>query len=129
MTINSNTYFDEKHGEGKVTLAKDEKAFVLRLPETGKGIPRRKLKGDRNQCPVYVEYFNSIKAFDQHRTGSFDSIRCCLTIADMQAKNFRKTKDDFWLCPVALKDRKRINRIQAKSKKPSTVTTVTEYHV
>ena len=108
----------------RLPLAEDEKASVLRLPETGKGIPRRKLKGDRNQCPVCDEYFNSIKAFDQHKTRSFDSIRRCLTVADTQAKNFRKTKDDFWLCPVALKDRKRINRIQAKSRRSRFFTSI-----
>ena len=72
----------------RLPFAEDEKASVLRLPETGKDIPRRKLKGDQNQWPVCDEYFNSIKAFDQHKTGLFDSIRRYLTISDMQAKNF-----------------------------------------
>ncbi len=128
MTINLDVHFDEKCGEGELSPTKDKKASVLHLPDTGKGIPRRKLRGDRNQCCACDEYFNSIKAFDQHRTGLFNGTRRCLTIVEMQAKNFRKTKDDFWLCPVSPKDRERLNRIRTKSKKPAPITTVTQHH-
>ena len=128
MTINPDASFDEKCGEGRLSLAKDEKASVLRVPDAGNGITRRKLKGDRNQCCACDEYFNSSKAFDQHRTGSFNGNRRCLTVVEMQAKNFGKTKDDFWLCPVSPKDRERLNRIRTKSKKPTPITTVTLHH-
>ncbi len=128
MSINSDAYFDEKCGEGELPLTEDEKASVLHLPHTGNGIPRRKLRGNRNQCPTCEEYFNSIKAFDQHRTGSFSGTRRCLTVVEMQAKNFGKTKDDYWLCPVTLKDRERLNRIRTKSKKPAPITTVKPHH-
>jgi len=117
MTINSDVYFDDKYDEGRLPLAEDEKASVLRVPEAGNGIPRRKLKGDRNQCCACDEYFNSIKAFDQHRTGLFNGTRRCLTVVEMQAKNFGKTKDDFWLCPVSPKDRERLNRIRNSSRR------------
>jgi hypothetical protein len=112
MTINSDAYFDEKYDGARLHLTDDEKASVLRVPETGNGIPRRKIRGDRNQCCACDEYFNSSNAFDQHRTGSFNGNRRCLTVVEMQAKNFGKTKDDFWLCPVAPKDRERLNRIR-----------------
>jgi len=97
-------------------LAEGEKVSVLHLPETGNGIPRRRLKGGRNQCPACQEHFNSTNAFDLHRTGSFNGTRRCLTVIEMQAKSFGKTKDDYWLCPVSSKDRERLNRIRTKSK-------------
>ena len=105
MTLNFTTHFDKKDVEGRLHPAEDKKASVLHLPDTGKGIPRRKLRGDRNQCCACDEYFNSSNAFDQHRTGLFNGNRRCLTVVEMQAKNFGKTKDDFWLCPVSPKDR------------------------
>ena len=114
MAVNLDTSFDEKHFEGRLPIAKDEKASVLYLPEARNGIPRRKLSGDRNQCPACHEYFNSSTAFDQHRVGSFEpDTRRCLTVAEMQVKNFGKTNDDFWLCPVSLKDRERLNSLRS----------------
>jgi len=128
MDNNSGKYFDEKNVEGRLHPAEDEKASVLHLPDTGNGIPRRKLRGDRNQCCACDEYFNSSSAFDQHRTGLFNGNRRCLTVVEMQVMNFGKTKDDFWLCPVTPKDRKRLNRIRTKSKKPAPITTVKPHH-
>ena len=119
MTINSDAYFDEKNGGGRLPLAEDEKVSVLHLPDTGNGIPRRRLRGDRNQCPTCQQYFNSSKAFEQHRAGLFNGTRSCLTVVEMLGKDFGKTKDDYWLCPVSPEDRERINRIRNKSKKPN----------
>jgi hypothetical protein len=113
MAVNLDTSFDEKPLEGRLPIAKDEKASVLHLPEFLNGILRRSLRGDRNQCPTCQEYFNSSTAFDQHRTGPFDDTRRCLTVAEMQVKNFGKTNDDFWLCPVSLKDRERLNSLRS----------------
>ena len=114
MTVNLDTSFDEKHSEGRLSPTQDEKVSVLHLPEFLNGIPRRSLRGDRNQCPTCQEYFNSSTAFDQHRVGSFEpDTRRCLTVAEMQVKNFGKTNDDFWLCPVSLKDRERLNSLRA----------------
>ncbi len=125
MAVNLDMSFDEKYSEGRLSLTQDEKVSVLHLPDTGNGIPRRRLREDRNQCPACQEYFNSSKAFEQHRAGLFDGTRRCLTVVEMQAKNLGKTEDDFWLCPVAPKDRERINRMRTKSKKPTPITTVT----
>ena len=98
---------------GVVTPTEDKKARVLHLPQAGNGILRRKLRGDRNQCPTCHEYFNSSNAFEQHRTRLFNGTRRCLTVVEMQARTFSKTEDDFWLCPVSLKDRERLNRLRA----------------
>ena len=120
MANNSDVYFDEKYYEGRLSLTEDEKVSVLRLPETVKGIPRRELSGNRNQCAACEEYFNSNHAFDKHRIGSFEpDTRRCLTVAEMEAMNFRKTKDDFWLSPIAPKDRERLNRIRNSSQRPT----------
>jgi len=113
MAVNLDTSFDEKRFEGRLPLAEDKKASVLCLPHAGNGIPGRRLKGDRNQCPACHEYFNSSNAFEQHRTGLFNGTRRCLTVDEMQVKSFGKTNDDFWLCPVSLKDRERLNRLRA----------------
>jgi len=128
MSINSDAYFGEKCVEGRLPLTEDEKAPDLHLPHAGNSISRRKLRGNRNQCAACLEYFNSCNAFDQHRTGSFNGTRRCLTVVEMQAKNFGKTKDDFWLCPVSPKDRERLNRIRTKSKKPPPITTAALNH-
>jgi len=119
MANNSGKYFDNKCGEGRLPPAEDEKASILHLPDTGNGIPRRKLRGDRNQCAACEEYFNSTHAFTKHRVGSFEpDTRRCLTVAEMEAKTFSKTQDDFWLCPVTLKDRERLNRIRNTAERP-----------
>lgn len=117
MTLNFNTYFNEKYDEGGLTPTEGKKSSVLRLPVTRNGIPRRKLRGDRNQCAACEEYFNSTDAFTKHRVGSYEpDRRRCLTVAEMEAKTFSKTQDDFWLSPVAPKDRERLNRIRNNSR-------------
>lgn len=35
-----------------------------------------KLRGDRCQCTVCDEYFNSTYAFDKHRKGNYQDRRC-----------------------------------------------------
>ncbi len=128
MSINSDAYFGEKCVEGRLPLTEDEKASVLHLSHAGNSISRRKLRGDRNQCAACLEYFNSCNAFDQHRTGLFNGNRRCLTVVEMQAMNFGTTKDNFWLCQVALKDRERLNRMRTKTKKPAPITNITVHH-
>jgi hypothetical protein len=120
MDNSSEVYFDKKHDEGRLHLAENEKASVLCLPETENGIPGRRLNGDRNQCAACEEYFNSTGAFTKHRVGSYEpDTRRCLTVAEMEAKTFSKTQDDFWLSPVAPKDRERLNRIRNSSQRPT----------
>lgn len=113
LTELAECYFEKKYDEGRLPLGEDAKAAVIHLAGAGNGIPRRRLRGDRNQCPSCHEYFNSTKAFDQHRTGQFSGDRRCLTVSEVLNRNFRKTKDDFWLCPISAKDRERVTRIRA----------------
>jgi hypothetical protein len=63
------------------------------------------LSGDRNQCQGCKAYFNSVKAFDKHRTGKHGVDRRCLTEDEMLGKGMSVNKDGFWITkamPVAL---------------------------
>ena len=54
------------------------------------------LKGDRNQCASCKEFFNSIGAFEKHRTGKMDSRRC-LTPDEMTKKGMSINHRGFWI--------------------------------
>lgn len=56
-----------------------------------------KLTGDRNQCPGCDYYFNSIKAFDRHRTGKHGVDRRCRTVEEMIQRGMLVNKDGFWV--------------------------------
>lgn len=58
---------------------------------------RRRITGDRNQCPACGEFFNSIAAFDHHRTGKFGVDRRCRTSADMRAMGMAVNHAGFWI--------------------------------
>ena len=63
---------------------------------------KRKLTGDRNQCPTCGEYFNSTYACDAHRTGPFGhggqpARRRCLTVNEMSAHGMRLNRAGFWV--------------------------------
>lgn len=64
---------------------------------------RRRLTGDHNQCPTCVEFFNSIAAFEKHRTGRigapFDApdVRRCLTSDEMRARGMAINAAGFWV--------------------------------
>ncbi|MGF6839881.1 hypothetical protein QF001_003748 [Paraburkholderia youngii] len=64
---------------------------------------KRRLTGDRNQCPSCGEYFNSTSAFDAHRTGPYgtpaDPVahRHCLSIDEMTRKGMSQNKAGFWI--------------------------------
>jgi len=49
------------------------------------------------RCAHCGELFNSFRAYDLHRTGSFTIGRTCLTVEQMTAKGMRKNKQGFWL--------------------------------
>lgn len=59
---------------------------------------RRVLTGDRNQCAGCGEFFNSVYAFDMHRTGPY-SARRCRSADEMQAQGMAKNKADYWITP------------------------------
>lgn len=62
----------------------------------------------RNQCGGCKQYFNSVPAFDKHRTGKYGVDRRCLNDEEMLAKKMEKNAAGFWttgLMNQAEKDR------------------------
>jgi hypothetical protein len=64
--------------------------------------PRLKLTGSRCLCRGCGEYFNSVGAFDCHRTGRHVPInqpsqRRCLTVAEMRDKGWLLNDAGFWI--------------------------------
>jgi hypoxanthine-guanine phosphoribosyltransferase len=55
------------------------------------------LKGDKNQCQGCKEFFNSIKAFDMHRTGKHGVDRRCMIVEEMIDKGMSLNASDFWI--------------------------------
>jgi hypothetical protein len=55
------------------------------------------LKGDKNQCQGCKEFFNSIKAFDMHRTGKHGVDRRCMTVEEMIDKGMSLNASGFWI--------------------------------
>lgn len=58
---------------------------------------RKTLSGDRNQCPACGLYFNSVSAFDKHRSGAHGVNRHCLTVPQMEAKGMAVNSAGFWV--------------------------------
>jgi hypothetical protein len=58
---------------------------------------KKRLSGDRNQCPTCGEYFNSTFAFDKHRQGKHGIDRHCLKIEQMLAIGMDKNAHGFWI--------------------------------
>jgi hypothetical protein len=66
---------------------------------------KRRLTGDRNQCPTCSGYFNSTYAFDAHRTGPFGhggqpAQRRCMSVDEMRAKGMSLNAAGFWITGV-----------------------------
>lgn len=56
------------------------------------------LRGDRCCCTACGEFFNSARAFDEHRTGAFEPItRRCFLPAEMLERGMRRNDTGFWL--------------------------------
>jgi hypothetical protein len=67
------------------------------------------LGNSRNQCQGCKGYFNSVSAFDKHRTGNHGSNRRCMTEEEMLAKGMSLNSDGFWITktmPVAVLGKK-----------------------
>ena len=70
------------------------------------------LNGQRNQCQGCKEYFNSVGAFEKHRTGKHGRDRRCRTPEELLALGCSLNKDGFWITakmPDHLKKRGREN--------------------
>ena len=61
--------------------------------------PRKtmKLTGDRNQCRMCGEAFNSTTAFDKHRVGEFGVDRRCRTAVEMREIGMVLRDNGFWV--------------------------------
>jgi len=56
------------------------------------------LRGEHNECPGCGQLFNSMKAFEKHRTGSHtDNGRRCLTVAQMEAIGMMRNAHGWWI--------------------------------
>jgi hypothetical protein len=52
-------------------------------------------------CSACGEYFNSVYAFDGHRTGDYsDGTRRCLTPAELRAKGWTHNARGLWITSV-----------------------------
>jgi hypothetical protein len=59
---------------------------------------KRRLSGDRNQCPACGEYFNSTAAFEKHRAGDYGlGLRRCLPIDEMRGAGMATNAQGFWV--------------------------------
>ncbi len=57
-----------------------------------------KFTGDRCQCRTCAEYFNSTRAFDKHRTGTYaQPPRRCLSPDEMRARGMSQNAAGFWI--------------------------------
>ena len=80
------------------------------MPALRRSQIRPHLAGDRNQCPGCLELFNSLTAFDAHRTGAFGrlatagnyipSTRRCLSEAEMVARGMSRNARGFWITRI-----------------------------
>ena len=59
-----------------------------------------KLTGDRNQCRMCGEAFNSTSAFDKHRVGEFGVDRRCRTAVEMREIGMVLRDNGFWVGSV-----------------------------
>lgn len=62
------------------------------------------LRGDKNQCQGCSQYFNSIKAFDKHRTGRHGIDRRCMTEEEMIADGMCLNQSGFWITQKKTQD-------------------------
>lgn len=51
----------------------------------------------RNQCGGCRVFFNSVTAFDKHRTGEYGVDRRCMTVDEMTAKGMSVNEAGYWI--------------------------------
>ena len=64
----------------------------------------RVLRGNRCQCTVCLEYFNSAYAFDKHRVGKHGVNRRCLKVYRMYEAGMSMNEGGFWISGVRERD-------------------------
>ena len=65
------------------------------------------LVGNRNECGVCKQRFNSNYPFEIHRIGKFGVDRRCMTEQEMLAAGMRLNKDGFWISETKEQRRQR----------------------
>ena len=73
-----------------------------------------KLTGDRNQCRMCGEAFNSTTAFDKHRVGEFGVDRRCRTAVEMREIGMVLRDNGFWV--GSIRDADSIPRVRRDGK-------------
>jgi hypothetical protein len=58
---------------------------------------KKRLGSSRNQCAGCNVYFNSVTAFDKHRTGQHGVNRRCRTEEEMRSIGMSINKAGFWI--------------------------------
>jgi hypothetical protein len=61
-----------------------------------KSVQQLGLKGDKCRCSACGLYFNSTRAFAEHRVGRYGIDRRCLSSAELAARGMRLTNSGFW---------------------------------
>lgn len=72
-----------------------------------------RLTGSRCRCASCGEHFNSISVFDRHRVGEWQNRgarRRCLTVAQMQAREWSRNAGGFWVERCLVNARERLDR-------------------
>lgn len=58
----------------------------------------KKLNGGHCQCSACNELFNSVHAFDKHRTGAYTpDTRRCLSVNEMETNGMTKNAGGWWI--------------------------------
>lgn len=57
-------------------------------------------------CNACQQDFNSVGAFDAHRTGTYRPVvaRRCLTVAEMEAQGFSRNRRNLWIATLRPED-------------------------
>jgi len=102
--------------EGLVSSTTGTQAHILSQSPLDQQTSR--LKGDCNQCPGCAKYFNSVYAFDKHRTGRHGIDRRCRTEEEMLDVGMSVNPRGFWV-REKMKESYRQRKLDAKLRKTS----------
>jgi hypothetical protein len=75
-----------------------------------------RLTGSRCRCAGCGEHFNSVSVFDRHRVGDWQDSgarRRCLSVPEMQARNWSQNASGFWTERAFENARERIDRARS----------------
>jgi hypothetical protein len=93
-------------------------------PHEGKSIPSGgsvTLTGNRCRCAAWGEHFNSVSVFDRHCAGEWQergTRRRCLSVPEMQARNWSQNATGFWTERAFGNARERLDRTRRSGDRP-----------